>query len=270
MWGYGVPSDADPARWFKLLLLKDEDIDVEIHSSEFLIRGRRMLRELNKSAEDLVADYLRLLWQHVLESISRARGESVIEAMVLTVVITVPAIWKDYARDRMRSAAKTAGILAWRAAGQTTLIFAPEPEAAALSTLCEPGRRVKEGDIYIVCDAGGGTVDLSCYNIEETEPVAMREVVEGTGGLCGGIFIDEAFEAMCKGRLGRKWDRLSKVGVNEVMRGDWESSIKPQFKPENAGKEYIVSIPAEAFNRSSLTDTSRLPHIKNGRIHFSR
>ncbi|KAM7207415.1 hypothetical protein V8F20_002295 [Naviculisporaceae sp. PSN 640] len=270
LWGYEVPSDADPARWFKLLLLKDEDIDKELRYSEFLVRARRTLLHHNKSAEDAVADYLRMLWQHVVESIIRARGEFVVDAMTFHVVITVPAIWKDYARDRMRVAAKRAGMLAPRAAGQTTLTFAPEPEAAALSTLCEPGRRVKEGEVYLVCDAGGGTVDLSCYQIEEIEPIAMREAVEGTGGLCGGIFIDEAFEAMCKARLGRTWDGLSKVGVSEIMNGDWERSIKPQFKPGNVNREYLVSIPAEAFQSPGLlNDSSRLPPIKNGRIHFS-
>lgn len=75
---------------------------------------------------------------------------------------------------------------------------------------------------------------------------------------------------MCKARLGRKWDRLSKAGIKEIMKGDWERAIKAQFKPGNANKEYIVRIPAEAFGKSSLDDTSRKPFIKNGRIHFSR
>lgn len=89
------------------------------------------------------------------------------------------------------------------------------------------------------------------------------------GGLCGGIFVDEAFERLCKDRLGRGWDYLSKVGVREVMKGEWEYAIKPQFKVSNNKREYIVSIPAEAFpNKSSQTDTTRQPFIKRGRIHF--
>jgi molecular chaperone DnaK (HSP70) len=58
----------------------------------------------------------------------------------------------------MQEAVQKAGILDDRDAGETKLSFAPEPEAAALSTLCEPGRRVNKGDTYIICDAGGGTV----------------------------------------------------------------------------------------------------------------
>ena len=157
-WGYDVPSDGDPIRWFKLLLLKDEDLDDELRQSEFLLRGRKMMRETGKQATDLIADYLRLFWGHVLECIARERSESVVNALRFHVVITVPAIWKGYARQDMEVAAKKAGILGRRPAGKTTLTFAPEPEAAAMSTLCEPGRRTNVGDIFVICDAGGGTV----------------------------------------------------------------------------------------------------------------
>lgn len=161
-WGYGIPADGDPVRWFKLLLLKEEDLDANLRNSEILWRGRKMLKENGKTAIDLIADYLRALWVHVIESINKSRGESVVDALVFRVVITVPAIWKGYARQGMERAAKMAGILDRRPAGTTTLTFAPEPEAAALSTLCEPGRRVKTGDVYMICDAGGGTVVSCC------------------------------------------------------------------------------------------------------------
>lgn len=227
-----------------------------------------MLRENGKTAIDLIADYLRALWAHVLDTIKKARGESVVDALPFHVVITVPAIWKGYARDGMAKAVRTSGILDRRAAGPTALTFAPEPEAAALSTLSEPGRKPKTGDVYVICDAGGGTVDLITYEIDSSKkPILMHEAVEGTGGLCGGIFIDQAFEDMCKGRLGRKWDRLSKAGIKQIMKNEWETGAKPEFKPSNT-KDYIVAIPAEAFGRDGLDDVSREPVIKNGRIHF--
>jgi hypothetical protein len=143
MWGYEIPVDAAPVSWFKLLLVKDADLDEELRSSEFLLRGRKMLRENGKTAIDLIADYLRALWAHVLDTIKKAHGESVVDALPFHVVITVPAIWKGYAREGMEKAAKSSGILDRRAAGPTTLTFAPEPEAAALSTLSEPGRKPK-------------------------------------------------------------------------------------------------------------------------------
>jgi len=105
---------------------------------------------------------------------------------------------------------------------------------------------------------------------EDTPEVVQHVTNRYSGGLYGGIFIDEEFEALCKARLGRKWDRLSKAGIKEVMKGEWEHAIKPQFKQGNDGKEYIVGIPAEAFGKTSLDDDSREPIIKKGRIHFKR
>ncbi|KAM0240125.1 hypothetical protein ACHAP5_008045 [Fusarium lateritium] len=267
-WGFEIDSDTDPIKWFKLLLLREEDLSSELRSSEFLLRARKMMRENEKTATELISDYLRKIWKHTLETINKDRGAAV-EALQFHVVITVPAIWKDYARQHMTEAANKAGILDRRTAGKTRLTFAPEPEAAALSTLCETGRGVKPDEVYLVCDAGGGTVDLISYKIGSVNPIQMEEAVEGTGGLCGGIFIDEDFEVIIKNRLGRRWDKLSKVGSKELLKGEWELSIKPQFKPTSSSKEYLVSVPAEAFQGKGLTDTTKEPHIKNGRIHFN-
>ncbi|KAF3006150.1 hypothetical protein E8E14_006879 [Neopestalotiopsis sp. 37M] len=267
-WGFDVPVDADPVRWFKLLLLKDEDVEADVKSSEPLLRARKMLKENERSAIDLIADYLRQLWQHVIQSIEASRGEVIVGALRFHIVITVPAIWKIYARQGMQEAAKLAGLLDRRSAGPTTLSFVPEPEAAALATLSEPGRKFQQSDVFVVCDAGGGTVDLISYRVESTKPIKLAEAVEGTGGLCGGIFVDESFERICKSRLGRRWDRLSKAGINEVMKREWEYGIKPQFKLLGGTKKYTVSIPAEAFTGSSKDDDSREPIIRNGRIYF--
>ncbi|KAL4959262.1 Hsp70 family protein [Aspergillus stella-maris] len=268
MWGYNIPGGADTVRGFKLLLLHDEDLTEDVKSSEFYLRARKMLRDMGKTVVGLIADYLRGLWKHTIETINKSLGDYVVDGLKFHVVITVPAIWKAYARQGMKDAAKSAGILKSRKAGETTLSFVPEPEAAALSTLCERGRRIKKGDVYVICDAGGGTVDLISYEIKDTNPIAMREAVEGRGSLCGGLLIDEAFEAICKRRLGRRWDNLSKKGINDVMRGEWEQYIKPQFTPGSTNGNWIVGIPAEAFDRSSLDDLSKQPYIKQGRIHF--
>ncbi|KAI8713422.1 hypothetical protein NCS52_01286900 [Fusarium sp. LHS14.1] len=270
LWGFEVDKDTTPITWFKLLLLKEEDLSPELRSSEFLLRARKMAVENGKTSIDLIADYLRGIWLHTLESIAKDRGESVLEAYQFHVVITVPAIWKDYARQDMEKAAKQAGILDRRAAGKTILTFAPEPEAAALSTLCDPGRKPKKGDVYLICDAGGGTVDLITYEITGVNPILMREAVEGTGGLCGGIFIDEAFEARVRDRLGHKWDQISQSGIKEMLKGDCELSIKPQYKPGNEKKEYVVSIPAEAYQNDNelFDDMTWEPFIKKGRIHL--
>jgi molecular chaperone DnaK (HSP70) len=158
LWGYSVPRDVEPFRWFKLLLLREEDLTAEVQQSEILLRGREMLKELDKAPTDLVADYLKGLWSHVLATMRKARSKSVVEALAFHVVVTVPAMWPDYARKSMTEALQKAGIFDGRPAGPTTLAFAPEPEAAALVTLWERAPELRKGDVFMICDAGGGTV----------------------------------------------------------------------------------------------------------------
>lgn len=98
----------------------------------------------------------------------------------------------------------------------------------------------------------------------------MEEAIGGTGGLYGSIFIDEAFENMAQRRLGAKWNNLSKTGVKELVKNEWQQNIKPHYKHlANSHRPYTVGIPAEAFSsKADMTDSSKEPQIKNGRFHL--
>jgi hypothetical protein len=172
MWGYSVPADAEPLRWFKLLLLRDDDLTPELRRSTILARGRQILKDIDKTTTDVIADYLRGMWCHITSTIERARSKSVVGTLTFHVVITVPAIWPDYARKTMMEAAGKAGIFDIRAAGPTTLVFAPEPEAAALASLWDRASDLNVNDVYIICDAGGGTVVSDGLSLRSENPVA--------------------------------------------------------------------------------------------------
>lgn len=159
-WGYAIPGDADPIRWFKLLLLKNEDLKEDVQSSEFFLLAKEKVRSEGLRPIHLVADYLRLLWGHTLAMIEKSRGAQFLPALRFHIVITVPAIWKGYARQSMEEAAQMAGLLAPREIGKTRLSFVLEPEAAGMATLADPDHRnlVEAGNVWLILDAGGGTV----------------------------------------------------------------------------------------------------------------
>ena len=136
-WGYLVSKDADPVRWFKLLLLETGDLKRDMENSSTPLEASR--EKLQKHAGfgpgaviDLIAEFLQNLWEHALKEIGH---EIDIDYLRVRVAITVPAIWPLYARQRMEEAAKKAGILKPRRIGATKLILVEEPEAAAVSTL---------------------------------------------------------------------------------------------------------------------------------------
>ncbi|CAI7646846.1 hypothetical protein N7533_009950 [Penicillium manginii] len=270
-WGYDIHSDADPARWFKLLLLNNEDLQEDVKSSEFFLLAKEKVRMEGLRPIDLVADYLRLLWAHTMKMIEKSRGAQFLPALRFHIVISVPAIWKGYARQSMEEAAKMAGLLAPREIGKTRLSFVLEPEAAGMATLAEPEHcdLVQAGDVWLILDAGGGTVDLISYKITSINPITMGEAVEGTGALCGAVLIDNAFQGLCRNRLGRRWTLLSPIGLKEIMKDKWERTYKRQFVPKpDSQEEYVVPIPAEAFVNTGQDDLSQLPHIKKARIYF--
>ncbi|KAJ5603966.1 hypothetical protein N7537_006922 [Penicillium hordei] len=280
LWGFQVDNTGPAVQWFKLLLLKEEDMWKDLRESEQLIKVKKLLRDWGKTAEDCIADYLRALWRHTLKMIRKGHADYLIETLQFHVVLTVPAIWKDYARTAMQEAAKNAGILEYRSAGETTLILAPEPEAAALTALLEYGTNISPGEVYVICDAGGGTVDVITYKVVDTQPLELGEAVEGDGepvlfsahfgALCGGIFIDEDFITKCSKRIGRKWSHFSQAHQNAILEDEWEVDIKPRFSLRDPRAKWLLSIENGPLSGADLQDTSRMPHIKRGIIHFSR
>ncbi|KAK1960022.1 actin-like ATPase domain-containing protein [Colletotrichum sublineola] len=246
LWGYNIPAikNETALKWFKLLLIDHKDLSNNLQESRQLATAKRLLEEVNREAVEAVSSYLRRLWNHSIECITRSVGKGLMRLCKFHVVITLPAIWPEYSKARMRRAVEDAGILQSRLAGDTVLSFISEPEAAALATMCDLKYRpdIQEGDHFVVCDAGGGTVDLISYQITEVSPVTVRESVKGNGKLCGGIFLDQAFIELMRCKVTPKvWDALSKDEVHSLLNSDWEHGIKQQFYGQQ--KDWIVTLP---------------------------
>ncbi|KAL6919654.1 hypothetical protein FSHL1_003633 [Fusarium sambucinum] len=257
-WGYGIPLDKDPLKWFKLLLLEPADLPAEVAISTQIQEARRLQNRTGKEPIAIIASFLRKLWDHSAESIRRAIGADLLERSKFQVVITLPAIWPPYAQNRMKQAAHQSGILDVRSAGTTMLEFISEPEAAALATIKDMGKRstVKTGDTIVVCDAGGGTVDLISYVFESTDPFIVKECVKGDGDLCGGVFLDEAFMKLVKNKTPTIcWASVSRLEEKKFLNDEWEHGIKPQF--ENQKRTWPIYLPDSCSSNSSTSGLKR-------------
>jgi molecular chaperone DnaK (HSP70) len=137
-WGYTVRPETEPLEWFKLLLLREQDLPPQVRAYGYLKTMRRRLKEQGLTAVDVTGDYLRRLWDHCQGQIaSEIGGEEVLASTSLKVVMAIPAIWPSYAKDLMREAADAAGITNLRIPGETEVTFISEPEAAALSMITD-------------------------------------------------------------------------------------------------------------------------------------
>ncbi|EKJ75667.1 hypothetical protein FPSE_04168 [Fusarium pseudograminearum CS3096] len=235
-WGYMTPFGDGILRWFKLLLVNDRDLPENVRDCEHLKSARDLMHKLNKTPVQVFSDYLRNLWEYSRERIEAAEEKGWTNIYRIHFVVTLPAIWPHYVRSRMLEAMKIAGLFEVTLEGKTTYGFISEPEAAALTCLRENmGRCTLEvGDQFVVCDAGGGTVDIITYKIEKLTPFVVSESVKGDGGLCGGIFLDQKFLGLLRRKFPKDITRmLAREAAQRIVKDDWESGIKTAICKES-------------------------------------
>ena len=79
--------------------------------------------------------------------------------------------------------------------------------ADAFSALDPHG--IKIGDTFMLCDAGGGTVDLVTYKVASLKPILkLAEASPGSGSLCGASYLNRRFGEYLEEKLGNEpgWD----------------------------------------------------------------
>lgn len=129
------------------------------------------------------------------------------------------------------------------AADDISLHMVSEPEAAAVAVLKDRAAagRLIDGDIFVVVDAGGGTVDLTSYRIVSVEPLKLEEAVAGDGDVCGATFLELRFHELLLSRVGKA--QLTKLNplIKERMICDWEDSIRATFTGVDDRKYHLIT-----------------------------
>lgn len=130
-------------------------------------------------------------------------------------------------------------------------MFNPAQEAAALYTLkylspsiLQPGRK------FVVCDAGGGTVDLITYEVTRVDKIEVKEVTAGTGGKCGSSMLNKRFRRFLKQTHGDKYwaDETLIAALNEFesvrlrLAGSRTALTQVQFKKDFSPKGEPLTI----------------------------
>ncbi|KAK3247189.1 hypothetical protein CYMTET_43303, partial [Cymbomonas tetramitiformis] len=180
------------------------------------------------SAEKAISDYLRLLGNFAVEKVKEKTGWGL---QHIQWCLTVPAIWDDAAKAAMKRAAQAAGLvhdpLSGTGIGSShDLLIVLEPEAAAL--YCEKQSQklgIGLGNSVMVVDCGGGTVDLVTHKQSEEDPTRLREVARGTGGMCGGTFVDDRFVKFLQNKI-NKSDKFLEENQQLFVKlmGKWEAA----------------------------------------------
>ncbi|KAG0237219.1 hypothetical protein BGW42_001486 [Actinomortierella wolfii] len=145
------------------------------------------------SVSEAISDYLKAIHEYSSEIIEQQIANR-FTRQSFRYCLTVPAMWSDRAKSTMRQAAIQAGLIR-HDDHPDRLMLVSEPEAAAL--YCERECKeynLKDGDRFMICDAGGGTIDLIVYDVSVTDKGrTLSEVTKGHGATCGSMFVDLNF-----------------------------------------------------------------------------
>lgn len=150
-WGFQFRPEESRLRCIKLFLDRSQKLPFYVSPLETAAQ----LKRFNKNVVDAVSDYLTQIYTHTMDTLTRRYGESFMASTKVDFVLTCPAVWSDAAKNTTLQAAERAGM-----GSRSDIQMISEPEAAAVYTLkaIQPNQ-LNVGDNFIVCDAGGGTVE---------------------------------------------------------------------------------------------------------------
>ncbi|KAI9696318.1 MAG: hypothetical protein M1820_008160 [Bogoriella megaspora] len=211
-----------------------KEVQQELRKQVRRLQDLRAVRSLN----DILVDYLVRLLHHA--KLILRRNEGLTSDTTIDYVLCVPVSWSPIAsqimHNAMASAVRKSGL--GRLLEDTViadLFIVSEPEAAAqfvLASLGERGR-LRQNQIFVLLDAGGGTVDITTYKVTSDGSGPLRlegEMIPADGALCGSSLINEAYKKRLLEKLSETDFNGGADELNSVVAGlvaDFEVSSKP-------------------------------------------
>ncbi|KAI9310610.1 hypothetical protein BX666DRAFT_2005317 [Dichotomocladium elegans] len=243
-WGHGARRQAMKPNSVDFLLLSKFKLYLDEHLQQDALPN-------NLNVIDVIADYMRAFHTHVCNELLKGFAGNY-DQNKFRYCLTVPAMWSDRAKAAMREAAIRAGLVQ-RGDHPERLMLISEPEAAAL--YCEKKSEqfnLAHGQRFMICDAGGGTVDLIVFEIDQ-QPGGRRtlkEVTNGHGGSCGSGFLDLRMREYIKNKF-YHFGSINDSAMEHIMDA-FVNIIKPEF---DGVEDHFLELPA-SMGLGDLTDES--------------
>jgi hypothetical protein len=206
-WGFKAESQSQHSQdqgivreWFKTLL--DE---------KCLVRDMQLGRFpgehfTHENVRQWFRDYLTELYEHITAKLVAELGNFDWRRKVVEFLFSVPTTWSPGVVAQFKEIIGQAGFGGPANASHTVTVSLTEPEASAVYTSTAAAGIFQEGDVLVVCDAGGGTTDLSALKVTDTAVGALslkqlKELDVVSGENIGSAAIDFEFERLARSRL---------------------------------------------------------------------
>ncbi|KAL3493522.1 hypothetical protein BJX62DRAFT_235123 [Aspergillus germanicus] len=255
-WGYIVcPCSKEVLRGLKALF------DDAEHPTTYgpSLESKQLLTKYGKTLVDEVGYYLNYAvaactpdWRERFNHVPYA----------IKAVFTVPAAWSEETRDRFLVAVDRLGL------SDSNVMLVSEPEAAVVDVLKNVKEHgVEKGDVVTVCDAGGATVDLISYRVDELEPLKLTNVTKPESRICGSTMLDTGFEDHMKKMVGpERWQNFPHEDLKNALRSYWHNEVKPKYtgdyEHDFPDSEYVHMTKIDNVNYKALILTGGLGSSK--------
>ncbi|KAI9313176.1 hypothetical protein BX666DRAFT_1980371 [Dichotomocladium elegans] len=213
------------------------------------------------STLDAISQYLEGFHGHVCSELQRNFASNYDQSK-FRYCLTVPAMWSDQAKAVMREAAIRSGLInRWDHPDRLMLISEPEAAALYCEKKCDQFN-LGHGQRFMICDAGGGTVDLIVFEIDDSGVRRqLKEVTKGQGDSCGSTFLDARMREYLKDRF-YGLGHLSETAMESMM-DSFIEGIKPQF---DGDEDQFLLLPA-TLGLANVDDPAN--GIEDGHLHIT-
>lgn len=237
------------------------DIKMKLYENETTICARNN-NKVNLNIEIVISKILKIIKEEALTHIKLIKS---IEESDILWKVTVPAIWNNKSKEIMKKAAELAGIFDEK---EQLIFFALEPEAAACDYVNEKTSEkdiIKPGIKYIICDIGGGTVDISTHErVYENGQIYIEEVYPPIGGNNGSTYINKKFiEKVIKPIFGvEAMEKLKEISNNPYIDEDIYTDYNIFLR---AIEDFKINIKDDSIHESKRIDCNLFQTLLNGK-----
>jgi hypothetical protein len=205
------------------------------------------------------------LKDHCLATITRNNvSRPTPDIPVIQLVLTVPAIWSDTAKDLMCQAACEAGLSATKdsdflmitlKSGAYESLYRNPVSIYSSTREIKPIFMIDMGLRYQVIDAGGGIIDITQYTVSHLEIVNHYSHY---GGACGCFQLDKKFKKFENMRMNKKANKNMRQRMNAEKLKQLQEQVRIGGKGSARRKKKIVHKSATTEHKKLQTTLKKL------------
>ncbi|KAH7073280.1 hypothetical protein FB567DRAFT_611506 [Paraphoma chrysanthemicola] len=173
-----------------------------------------------KKPEAIVTDYLTKAFKAFSDTTNYMT--EIKRTSPVDIVITIPVGWSYRARNSTLKAIRNAGFNERNFPQLGRYIMVSEPKAAAIYTARymqeQAATSLKKNECFILCDAGGGTVDAVGFKVKQISPsLELEQMTIPTGAKCGSGFINKDFKKWLRRILKAEYAELDPITEDDDL-----------------------------------------------------